>query len=244
MIRATFIAVLTFTLGSVVFAASAIPVHLDPATDSPQIGELESLSLAVPAEWPLGSEVQEGWKPVFYRGVFEVYLDNNDVSKDLTAKPGSLYHLAPDKSAAKLAIATAKDKVDIISVDTWFCKMQLETIVVGYIQDTSVDANSIINSLPEPEGQSDPAKATKTAITELVGKLDKVGLIGKRRTGMSHKLVGPNGKTLAFLETSDVPERIQIEDYIGQRVRVSGFLKQTEDSDDVILLAKSLKTSN
>ena len=235
---------LAVVMTSSIQAENGIPVMLDPTSDAPQIGELATLSLAVPAKWPVGSEAQEGWQPVYYRGVFEVYVDNNDIGKDLTAKPGSLYYLAPDKNATKLAIATDKDKVDIISVDTWFCKMQLETIVVGYIQNASIDASSIVTNLPEPALSSDAAESTETAITELVGRLEKTGLLGRNRTGLAYKLSGNNGKTLAFVDTSEVPERIQVEDLLSLQVRVSGFLTQNEDGNTVILKAKTLKKAN
>ncbi len=237
------IAILALVVASVASAADGIPVYLDAAEDSLQIGELEAISLAVPAQWPHNTEPVEGWQPIYYRNTFEVYLDNNDIAKDLSAKPGRPYLTAPSNEAPTLAIATDKDKIDIISVDTWFCKVQLETIVVGYIQSSSIDASSIVTSLetaPTPEAA---AQSEAAAITELVGRLEKVGLLGKTRTGMSYKIVGIDGKTLAFVETSEVPERIQVEEFINREVRVSGFLKQTEESDDVILTAKSIKNA-
>lgn len=235
------IASLALVLASIASAADGIPVYLDPADDSLQIGELEAISLAVQANWPRGVEPTEGWQPVYYRDVFEVYLDNNDIAKNLTAKPGRPYLTAPSKEAATLAIATDKDKVDIISVDTWFCKMQLETIIVGYIKGSSIEASSIVTSLATDPAPTISAQPEAAAITELVGRFEKTGLIGKTRTGVIYKLTGLDGKTMAFIDTSEVPERIHVEEFLKREVRVSGFLKQTEESDDVILMAKTLK---
>lgn len=234
------IALLVAATATLAHAAGGIPVHLDPADDTPVIGELETISLAVPAEWPKGTVAQEGWQPVYYHGVFDVYVDNNDIGKDLNAKPGSPYHLAPEKTAPSLAIATKKDKVDILSVDTWFCKMKLETIVVGYIPSSSIEAGSIVNNLP-PAVPPQIEASTATAITELVGRFEKTGLVGRTRTGLSYKLTGPTGKPLAFIDTTDVPERIQIDEFLTREVRISGFLEQSEDGSDVILKAKSIK---
>ncbi len=235
------IASLAFVLASIASAADGIPVYLDAADDSLQIGELEAISLAVQAKWPRGVEPTEGWQPVYYRDIFEVYLDNNDIAKDLTAKPGRPYLTSPSNEAPTLAIATDKDKVDIISVDTWFCKMQLETIIVGYIQSSSIDASSIVTSLATDPAPVISAQPEAAAITELVGRFEKTGLIGKTRTGIVYKLTGLDGKTMAFIDTSEVPERIHVEEFLKREVRVSGFLKQTEESDDVILIAKTLK---
>lgn len=235
------IASLAFVLASIAFAADGIPVYLDATEDSQQVGKLEAISLAVPANWPRGVEPTEGWQPVYYRGVFEAYLDNNDVAKDLSPKPGRPYLTAPSNEAPTLAIATDKDKMDILSVDTWFCKVQLETIIVGYIPSSSIEASSIVTSLaadPAPQRSTQPEAA---AITELVGRFEKTGLIGKSRTKTSYRLTGLDGKTLAFIDTSEIPERIQVEEFIKREVRVSGFLKQTGESEDVILTAKSIK---
>ncbi len=237
------IASLAFVLTSIASAADGIPVYLDATEDSLQVGELEAISLAVPAHWPRGVEPSEGWQPVYYRDVFEAYLDNNDVAKDLSAKPGRPYLTAPSNEAPTLAIATDKDKMDIISVDTWFCKVQLETIIVGYIQSSSIDASSIVNSLADNPPPAISAQPEAAAITELVGRFEKTGMLGKNRTGMSYKLTGLDGKTLAFIETSEIPERIQVEEFLKREVRVSGFLKQTEENEDVILEAKTIKNA-
>lgn len=234
-------ALTTLLIATLANAASSIPVYLDPDDDAKQIGELEALSLAVPAEWPKGTEFQEGWQPVYYRGVFDVYVDNNDIGKDLTAKPGSLYLLSPDKNAPKLAIATARDEAHIISVDTWFCKMRLETIVLAFIPNTSTEASSILTSLPHAASLATAVESTETSFTELVGRLEKTGMLGRNRTGADFKLTGPTGKTLAFLDTSEVPERIHLDDFLNIEIRVSGFLKQKEGENDVILQAKTLK---
>lgn len=234
-------ALLAAAIATLTLSAAPISVHLSPDAETPVIGELEAMDLAVPAEWPKEKQAVDGWQAVYYRGVFEVYLDNNDVAKNLTAKPGSPYHLAAAKDAPILAIATKKDKVDILSVDTWFCKMQLETIVLGYVQENSVDAGSIVTSLVDTPSPTLKSESSAKAITELVGRLEKTGLLGKKRTGTNYRLVSGTGQTLAFVEVSEIPERVQLNELLSLQVRVSGFLKQSENQSDVILLAKSIK---
>lgn len=237
-------ALLVAATATLTLAANSLPVHLEPDSEAPVIGELAAMSLAVPAEWPRDVSSVEGWQPVYYRGVFEVYVDNNDISKDLSAKPGSPYYLTPEQDATTLSVATKGDKVDVLSVDTWFCKMQLETIVLGYVKDQSVDAGSIVTSLATAPTPTIQSGSTAQAITELVGRLEKTGMIAKKRTGTAYKLISNEGRVLAFLETADIPERIQLGDLLRLRVRVSGFLKQGENETDVILRAKTIKKAN
>lgn len=227
------------------FAQAAIPVFLEPSDESIQIGELETASLAVPAVWPEGIEHNPAFQPVYYRGTFEVFVRNNDVAKDLTAKPGSPYFLEPDAESVPLSIATEKDKVDILGVDTWFCQMQLETILVGYIPNGSIEAQSIVTSLGnQPTNLVTPTTPVPDAIKDFVGILQKTGMLGKGRTGADFKLTDPAGKTIAFLDLSKVPDRVQIDQLIGQSIRVSGSLKEAENNTDVIVLAQRLKASN
>ena len=48
---------------SPLFAQNAINVHISPDKESLLIGSLETLSLAVNAEWPGGIEPIPGWRP-------------------------------------------------------------------------------------------------------------------------------------------------------------------------------------
>lgn len=233
------------TLGSAALNLTAgnVPVHIEPTTEATRIGELEALSLAVPAQWPENENAKANWSPVYYRGVFEVYVPNNALAKDLSVKPGSKYFLQPDESGPFLAIATSQDKTDILGVDTWFTQMQLETIVVGYIQDASMNASTPESNL-SAQSATNSSTPSATAVSELAGRLVKAGLVGRNRTGLLHKIVGVNGKPLAFVDFSEVPERIQVDDYLGIQVRVSGFLKQSESGSDVIITAKNISKAN
>lgn len=227
---------------STTFAQSNIVVYFAPSTDSPAIGELEAVSLAIPAEWPANAEAQNGWQPIYYRGTWEVYVDNNHIGKDLSLKPGSPYYLAPSKDAIRLSIATDKDHTDIISVDTWFCKMQLETILLGYIPSASIGSQTIVNSLPT---QAVNTGATEVLpVTELRGTLATTGLVAKNRSGLSYKLNDADGNPLALLDISKLPERIQIKDHVGNELRVTGTLMQNENGTTIILAVQNLSKTN
>lgn len=239
----TRIAFFAVALATLAHAQEPIPVYLDPSSDALQIGELESRSLAVPAEWPMGSEQPPGWRPVYYQGRFEVYVDNNDIGKDLAPKPGSVYYTAPDRNAAKLAIATEKDETDIISVDTWFAKLRLETILLGYIPDAArVPDPEAVATAPQPS--DDETSASEAPVSELEGRLEKAGLLARNRHGVQYRLANESGKTIAFVDVSELPERIQADELLSDTVRISGALQANETSGAVIVVAQSLKKAN
>lgn len=241
-ITAHFIAL---ALASVAFAQSDIPVYLDPTSDAPQIGSLEAASDAVAADWPSGADARPGWQPVYYQGAFDVYVDNNDIAKDLSPKPGSLYYLEPSKEAPKLATATERDQTDIISVDTWFCKMRLHTIVTGY-----VPTNALQSSVQEPQvPQTDPnSEATPSSDGELVrvvqGVLKKTGMIARNRTGMQYALTNAAGETLTLVDIEQVPDRVQIDRFLNETVDVTGSFKVDDAGDTIVILAQSIKKAN
>jgi len=218
-------------------AADVPAVYLQPDTQSPVIGELEALSLAVPAPWPSGLPRQDAWQAIFYQGSFEVYAENSAFSKDLSVRPGSAYYLSADQGAQSLAVATSKDQISILGVDTWFTRLQLETIVIGYIPVSNAEP------LAEPDMAKPAENAGQTALSELEGLLEKTGLLGRKRTGLSYKLVGAQEQTLAFVDLSGISELQRTDDFLGQPVRISGFLQQDAGSSEVILIATKLASS-
>lgn len=239
----TRIAFLAVALATLAQAQEPIPVYLDPSSDAFQIGELESRSLAVPAEWPIGSEHPPGWRPVYYQGRFEVYVDNNDIGKDLAPKPGSLYYTAPDRDAAKLSIATAKDQTDILSVDTWFTKLRLETILLGYIPDPASRPDSAAEAAPPPASAT-ASGDSEARVSELEGRLEKAGLLARNRHDARYRLTNEDGKTIALVDTSKLPERIQPDELLSVTVRIAGTLQAGDVGDTVVVLAQSLSKAN
>ncbi len=234
----TILALLVLAVAARGLAQDSIAVYLDPVEGAPLIGELEAASLAVPAEWPTDAAPQDGWQPVYHRGSFVVHVDVNDMGKELAPKPGSYYYLAPSKNAARLAIATDKDQTDIVSVDTYWVKLQLQTIVVGYIRAAAPVPAALAPTAPSaPAAGGDPT-------TDLQGILQLNGLLAKNRSGLEYKLTGPDGQTLAFVDVSALPGRLQPKDFLNTAVRVSGSLVPNENGDTLILLAQSLKKAN
>ena len=233
-------------------AQESVPVRLAPNPEAPQIGQLESASLATPTEWPDTIEPHQGWQPIYYRGVFEVYSDNNDIGKDLIPKPGSPYYLRPDRGSPKLTVATATDKVDIISVDTEFCKMRLETIVLAYISTSPPEpAAETAQAQPEVAPTPTPARAENVpppseseTVRHLAGKVEKLSLLMRNRIGLAYKLTATDGATLAFLDLSQLPGRLQIDDFLDESVRASGVLQPTNGSATLTLVVQSLNSSD
>ena len=128
----SFIVACSATLAT--FGQEALDIRINPQSDATIIGQIESASLAVNAPWKEGQGPVDGWQPIFFRGTFEVYLNNSDIAKDLTPTPGSKYFLAPGRGTEVLSTATKEDKSEVISVDSRYCRMKVETILIGYIE--------------------------------------------------------------------------------------------------------------
>ncbi|MCH6257230.1 hypothetical protein MLD52_11780 [Puniceicoccaceae bacterium K14] len=273
-------AILLALLAALSTNAQVIDVHLRPEVQAPTIGQLESFALAVNAEWPADLEPTEGWKPIFYRGVFEVFVSNNDISKDLTPKPGSNYLLSPDKKATVLSTATKDDKTDLISVDPRYSKLNIETILVAYIKDevqlieeptvpeppanveieveesvpapapATPDTVQVETTQPTPpamqEVSTPPATTTQSEnpMRRFQGVLQTCNIVEKSKTSCPYKLLDSNGKTLGFLDVKNLPEFIIIKDYIGNKVSIAGQIYSIESSNNLRIVASSLKKAN
>lgn len=231
-----FLAILS--LAATLAAQEPIPVYLDPASDAPRIGELQDPSLAAPASWPVGSEAIPGWMPVRYRGAFEVYVSNNDIAKDLSVKPGRPYLLRPAEGAPQLAVAGEDEQSDILSVDSLYCKLRLETTVTGYIRAETEAAT--IRQEPRPSSSaSGHAGQTK----QIEGQLVAVGQLEKTRVGQDYKLVGPTGAILAYLDLSRLSDLVRLRELVGQNVRAGGRLSEAPEGH-LVLAARTLKKTN
>ncbi len=225
-------------------AQESIPVYLSPDVESKIVGNLESLSLAVTAEWPEGTEPFSGWRPIYYQGSFEVYVSSHDISKDLTPKPGCAYLMAPEPDAQILAIATAEDSSELIAVDPRYCKVQVETIILAYIQDipAAVEEEDQAVEVEKPESPKIAITAEETEPAKILeGRLITTSLIESKKTGYAYKLVNDQRKTIAFLDTSKLPEFVMLRDYVDTISQASGKLIPQEKIASLVLEVSALK---
>lgn len=224
-------------------AQESISVHLEPDSESTIIGKLDFRSLAVNAGWPKTRRSVPGWQPIHYRGKFLVYLDSDDLGKNHAPVPGSRYLLGPSPNAPVLAIATDEDKADIIEIDPRYCHINLETIVLGYIEDIAAPPPTLpIRIAPTTLGAA-PAKpfVGGTAIKTIEGILVATNSFESERTGYGFKLIDNDNKTLAFVDLSGLPEHLVFTDYINAKLIASGSLKEGSSKGDLILNALNLK---
>ncbi len=231
-----------FAFAALAASASAqdpTPVRLAPHADAPRIGTLDTPTAAIPADWPEGAQPQAGWLPIRFRAAVTAYVDNNDMGKDLAPKPGSLYYLSPDKTSAPLAVAAKSDTTQIIAVDPWWCELRLEKELTGYIPKRTMAA-----ATPTAAPSAPASDAAASATKRLRGTLQTTSLMVRTRTGLDYRLVAPDGKPIALIDVSELPERVQARDFVDATVEVSGPLAPNERGDLVILLAQSLKKAN
>lgn len=224
-------------------AQESISVHLEPDSESTLIGKLDSRSLAVNAGWPKNRRPIPGWQPIHYRGKFLVYLDSYDLGKNHAPVPGSRYLLSPSPNAPVLAIATDEDKADIIEIDPRYCHINLETIVLGYIEDNAARPPAL--PIRSALGKT-PAKpfVADTAIKTIEGILVATNSFESERTGYGFKLIDNDNKILAFVDPSRLAEHLVFTDYINAKLIASGSLKEGSSEGELILSVQNLKKKN
>ncbi len=224
-------------------AQESINVHLEPNAKSTLIGKLDSRSLSVNAEWPKDRKPVSNWQPIYYRGEFLVYLDSYDLGKNNLPAPGSHYLLGPSKNAPVLAIATDEDKAEIITIDPRYCHINLETIVLGYIEDDAAPPPALRTATAPISSPSLPAELPNAneAIKTFEGILVSTTSFESARTGYRFKLINTDNKTIAFVDPSSLPEYIILADYINAKTIASGKLMSGSNEGDLILNIQSLK---
>ena len=229
---------------SPLFAQNAINVHISPDKESVLIGSLETLSLAVNAEWPGVMEPIPGWRPIHYRGEFLVYLDSQDLGKDFAPVPGSKYLIAPSPDSEVLTIATESDTAEIVTIDPRYCHVSLETIVLGYIQDGTTPAPVTPNRAKptQPGTHNRPKLPDTSAQTRILeGVLVATNAFESVRSGFQFKIINDDNKTLAYLDDSQLSDFVLVDDYINQQMIATGKLNEIEKVNGFALQAESLK---
>ncbi len=235
------LAILGGTLST--FAQESINVRISPDPNSTLIGKLPSLSLAVNAEWPKSTAPVPGWRPIYYRGEFLVYLDSQDIGKNFLPLPGSRYLLSPTPDADTLAIATDQDKAEIVSIDPRFCHINLETIVLGYIRDGSAapppppSPKQTSMRLMEPK---EPRLANDSN-QSLEGILVSASNFESNRSGYKFKLINNDNEIIAFIDHSKLPAAEPFNNFVNTRLTAWGTIDDLENIDSVVLRAKMLK---
>lgn len=226
------------------FAQESINVRISPHPNSTLIGKLPSLSLAVNAEWPKNTEPASGWRPIYYRGEFLVYLESQDIGKNFLPLPGSRYLLSPRPDADILAIATDQDKAEIVSIDPRYCHINLETIVLGYIRDYSAP--------PTPSPKPNAARIVEPKQPKIVsdsgqsmeGILVSASYLESTRSGYKFKLINSDNETIAYVDHSKLPEAEPFTNFVNTRLTAWGTIDDLENVDAIVLRAKMLKKKN
>ena len=244
IILPTLVLLATLAGGVSELAQESVNVRIRPDPNSALIGKLPSLSLAVNAEWPKNTEPTSGWRPIYYRGDFIVYLDSQDIGKNFLPLPGSRYLLSPRSDADILAIATDLDKAEIVSIDPRFCHVNLETIVLGYIRDYSAP--------PAPKLKPNAArilvpkqpKIVSDSGQSLEGILVSASYLDSTRSGYKFKLINSDNETIAYVDHAKLSDAEPFTNFVNTRLTAWGTIDDLENIDSIVLRVKMLKKKN
>ena len=238
-------------ISSIGALAASIDVRLNPNPTAPVIGTLESQSLAVAAEWPEGIEPQPGWRPIFFQNEFTVFIPNGDLGKDLSPKVGVPYLLSPSPDAPQIALATAEDDAELLSVDPRYARIRLSTVVLSYIPDTTPQPQVSSPPVVQPEmrvtspsggsGTVFDATPSDHTVKTLSGILVKANAFERNRFGLQYKLINHENTTLAFVNTAGLAKFVLVTDYVNTKIEVTGPIEKAEKGDKLIITAQTLK---
>jgi hypothetical protein len=169
-------AILTFAFTPLLLLAQpeARTVHLGPDTDAPVIGLLPSGSVMLPPLPPVSMSERaqaEGWAAISFLDNFRGFVLRSQIRKDLTlATDTPIYLSAQEDSSQILALAQARDVVEVQNVDGLWAEVSFRKPVTGFVQEVGHRASpAAVNRPPAGSGavrpQPQPLRETIAADT-------------------------------------------------------------------------------
>lgn len=150
-----------FVLGMIAGAATlptAVSLHLQPDAESPTVGTIAAgMSVTPMIRDELSAEglgdLPSGWLAMRSNGPFFAYVHNDEMGKDLTAKPGATLHAAPDDASPTILTLEEGDRADAVDLAGDWTKVVFRKELVVFF-----------NALPEasPSEETNPAPAPAT----------------------------------------------------------------------------------
>ncbi len=246
---------------SVALVAAPLPqttaIHNQPDSAAPVVGFLKAGSEPTAAA---GVDAPAGWMAVTLPGPHDVFVHNDELTKDLKVRPGAEMRLRPEDNAPVLATMKAGDKVDITGLRPGWTQLKFSGDAVGYIR-TGGEPPPAPSEAPAPPAPAagSPTVAPPPAVpsggvvpagsgTAAALPSTSEGFLEATRRFL---LVGPkpdypyqlndtNGKRIAYLDVSQIQPTVSMQKYLDSFVSVSGVLKQTEDGRHLVIVVDSL----
>ena len=239
-------------------------VHTKPDASSPAISFLKAGTEPTPAP-NAPANLPGGWMAIQLPGPFEGYVENKDLAKDLSVKPGVNIRIAPKADAAILTVAEKSDKTSITGLRGKWTQITLEKPLLGYVQvggatpppaPVAAPATAPAPMGPAPVapgvyGSTTPGQAApmvnlgdgggSALPRQFAGKFVSTRRPLAPRRPYDYALNDDAGKRYAYLDISKLLLTEQIEKYIDHKVVVFGAARNVPDSKDIVIQVETLQ---
>ncbi len=228
-------------------------IHSQPDAKAPPIGYLKAGTEPVAAP---NVTAPDGWMAVTLPGPHDAYVHNNDLSKDLTIRPGAPLLAQPQDDAPVLATMEKGDKIQITGLRPGWTQVKLSKDVIGYIRiggeptgPEPVAASPAAAGVPPPP----PPSAAQTApnlsggppsplartFQGILVPTQRFLLVGPRRD-YPYQLNDTDGRRIAYLDVSRLSPTVRMEKYLNNPVTLTGALRQTADGKHLVIQVVTL----
>lgn len=264
------------TFASIAGAATlptAVSLHLVPDASSPKIGTVAAgTSVSPMIRDELVSEglgvLPSGWLAMRSNGPFFGYVHNNEMGKDLTAKPGATIHGAPDSASAPILTLEEGDRADAVDLAGDWTKVVFRKELVVYFNALPEASPSTIGTTaatePPPSAPESPPVATQSTATNaesaavvepihnptsaaprtFQGYLKKTRRILGQGPKLDYQLVDENNKRIALLDMSALLLTDPLDRLEGRLVNIYGPGVPMADVKGPVIRVETLRLAN
>jgi hypothetical protein len=235
-------------------------VHTKPDASSPAVTFLKAGSEPTVAE-DAAAATPAGWLAVALPGPFEVYVENKNLLKDLSVRPGTELFLAPKSDSGVLTVFEPDDHAEITGLHGKWTQLRLDKKLTGYIRVGSEAAPaatpSPVSPAPVPPASAaaqnvtaprQPAAASSVSDNNApaLPRLFRGQFVSTRsrfhpRRPYDWALVDDAGARVAYLDVTKLLLTDQIENYAGHTVVVYGAAQAVPDTRDIVIRVESLQ---
>ncbi len=234
------------------------PLHLRPEAAAPVVGAIAaggSITALLRSELEAEgiARLPTGWVAIRHEGPLFGYAPNSDVGKDLALKPGAIVRAAPTGDGAMLAMITAGDRAEVVSLEGDWSKVVFSKPRILFLNTlappppavasapgaTTADAPSIT---PGPAAPT----AAEPAITAATPRVFQGYLMRTRRIlgagpRLDHQLVDAGGGRIALLDLGKLLVTDPLDTFEGRRVGVFGPASRSADGRDLVIRVETLR---
>lgn len=249
---------------------TAVTLHLSPNAASPQVGTIAAGTSVSPLiRDELASEglgvLPSGWLAMRSNGPFFGYVHNNEMGKDLTAKPGATIHAAPDSASTSIMTLDEGDRADAVDLAGDWTKVVFRKELVVFFnalpEASPMEEPNYAATAVAPAPVAQPAPKTGTIQQEAAafepihnptsaaprsfqGYLKKTRRILGQGPKLDYQLVDENNNRIALLDMSALLLTDPLDRLEGLLVNIYGPSVPMAEVKDPVIRVETLRIAN